>query len=101
MCFHRYLAIAAETPNPIINPHNNPNIIQPTTIPVQIGLLVGCIFRIIVIPVTRRNAHAAQIQKVNRSIIMVNIQNQNVVSIHSPLTSNFIYHSQINYFFII
>jgi len=72
-----------------MNPHRNPNIIQPAKIPVQIGLFEGCIFRRIVIPVTRRKAQAAQIQKVNKSIKMVNIQNQKVVSIHSPFTSNF------------
>jgi hypothetical protein len=65
-----------------MNPHSNPNIIQPAKIPVQSGLFEGCIFRRMEIPVTIRNAHAAQIQKVNKSIKMVNIQNQKIIIIY-------------------
>ena len=68
--------MAAETPNPIMNPHSRPNMIQPTKISVHTGLFEGCTLNRIVNAVTTRKAHAAQIQKVNRSIKMVNTQNQ-------------------------
>ena len=72
-----------------MNPHNNPNMMQPMTIPVHNGLLEGCIFKIVEIAVTIKNAQAAHIEKVNRPIMIVSIQNENVVSINSPFTLNF------------
>ena len=70
----KYLPITAETPKPIMNPHNNPKIIQPTNIPVQSGLSDGFIFKNMVIAATTIKAAIAHIQKVNRSIIIVNNQ---------------------------